>query len=151
MTARTLNLTVGALSLLGAILIYSAATGFPDRAALMPSLISGILGFSALSMIIKALRQPKGGESAFSNISWPKLALTSAAWFCLIILSKWINFFILSAVFLFSIALLLNGKPQDIKDTLRIAAFSIELPIALWLLFSLVLNVSFPIEGIFEF
>jgi len=46
MTARTLNLTVGALSLLGAILIYSAATGFPDRAALMPSLISGILGFS---------------------------------------------------------------------------------------------------------
>ncbi len=151
MTARMLNLTVGALSLCGAILIYSTGTAFPERAALMPSLISGIMGFAALSMLFKAYRQPKGGESAFSNISWPTLLLTSLAWFSLIILSRWLNFFILSAGFLFSIALLLNGKPKNTRDILRIVAFSIGLPVALWLLFSLVLNVSFPVEGIFQF
>ncbi len=149
MTARTLDLAVGALSLLGAIFIFSISRSFPDRAALMPSLISGIMAFASLAMILKAFKQPGDGKSAFSNVSWLRLGLTILAWFTLIILSKWINFFILSAIFLFSIALLLNGKPENAKEVIRFVAFSAGVSIALWLLFSLVLNVSFPVEGIF--
>ncbi len=149
MTARTLDLAVGILSLLGAIFIFSISRGFPDRAALMPSLISGIMALSSLTMILKAFKQSRSGKSAFGNVSWLRLGVTILAWFTLIILSKWINFFILSAIFLFSIALLLHGRPENANEVGRFVAFSIGVSIALWLLFSLVLNVSFPVEGIF--
>ncbi len=149
MTARTLDLVVGALSLLGAIFIFSISRSFPDRAALMPSLISGIMAFASLAMILKAFKRSRDGKSAFSNVSWLRLGLTISAWFTLIILSKWINFFILSAIFLFSIAVLLNGKPKNAKELTQFVAFSAGVSIVLWLLFSLVLNVNFPVEGIF--
>ncbi len=149
MTARTLDLAVGALSLLGAIFIFSISRSFPDRAALMPSLISGIMAFASLTMILKAFKQSRDGKSAFSNVSWLRLGVTILAWFTLIILSKWINFFILSAIFLFSIAVLLNGKPENAKEVTLFVTFSAGVSIALWLLFSLVLNVSFPVEGLF--
>ena len=149
MTARTLDFAVGILSLLGAVSIFLISRGFPERAALMPSLISGIMALSSLTMILKAFKQSRGGKSAFANVSWSRLGLTILAWFTLIILSKWINFFILSAIFLFSIALLLNGKPENTREATRFVAFSAGVSIALWLLFALVLNVSFPVEGIF--
>ena len=115
----------------------------------MPSLISGIMAIASIALILKAYRQPRQGESAFANVSWPTLSVTVAAWFCLIMLSMWVNFFILSVLFLFSIALLLNGKPQNLAELVRFVIFSVGISAALWLLFSLVLNVSFPVEGIF--
>lgn len=149
MTARTLDLAVGALSLLGAIFIFSISRSFPERAALMPTLISGIMAFASLAMILKAFKQSRSGRSAFSNVSWLRLGLTILAWFILIILSKWVNFFILSAIFLFLISLLLNGKLENVGEFIRFVTFSAGVSIALWLLFSLVLNVSFPVEGLF--
>ncbi|MGD9364336.1 MAG: tripartite tricarboxylate transporter TctB family protein [Desulfobacteraceae bacterium] len=149
MTSKTLDLIAGIVSLLGAVFIFSVSRGFPQRAALMPALISAIMAFASVALIFKACKQPGRGPSAFSKMSWSTLVTTIAGWICLIVLSKWINFFILAAIFLFSIAFLLDGKPKTAGGIIRFAVFSVGISIALWLLFSMILNVGFPVEGIF--
>jgi hypothetical protein len=149
MSSKTLDLIVGLLSLLGAVCIFSVSRGFPQRAALMPALISGIMAFASVALIFKAYKQSSRGPSAFSNMSWSTLVTTIAGWICLIILSKWINFFALTTIFLFSIALLLNGKPKTGGEIISFVVFSVGISVALWLLFSMILNVSFPVGGIF--
>ena len=149
MNSRTLDLIVGILALVGSIFIYSVSRGFPERAALMPSLISGIMAAASIALIIKAYRQARGSGSAFANVSWNTLGITVAAWFCLIFLSAYVNFFVLVTLFLFFIALLLNGKPKSTGEIIRFVAFSLGISLGLWVLFSLVLNISFPVEGLF--
>lgn len=151
MNNKMLNLIVGFSALLAGISIFIMSRGFPERAALMPSLIAGIMGVASLVEIVKATRKAADGKSIFADVSWLKLGITVTAWFALLILTNWVNFFVLSSIFLLTIALLLNGKPRNTADGVKIVSFSIGISVALWVLFSLVLSVSFPVSTIVSF
>jgi len=150
MTSKKLNIAAGLISLSGAAFIYIISRDFPERAAIMPSLIAGIMGFASLALLIKSFRQVEDSKSVLSNISWTILGFTIATWFSLIFLSRWINFFLLATCFLFINAMVLSGKPEKITDYAVAAAFSLMTSAALWLMFSYILNVDFPVEGLFS-
>ena len=150
MHQKDLNIIVGVMSLLGSVLIFVVSRVYPERAAMMPMLISGILGFSALVLLVKAVRRKEKGPPMFKDVSWRSLIVTILLWFLLILVSKWVNFFICAVLFLFTVALALGGRPKNSFECGRVIVFSTLFPILCWIVFSLFLNVDFPVEGLID-
>lgn len=152
MSLRVADLTAALISGGFAVFIFMTAQGYPERSALMPTLIAGVMMIAALALLFRSVRlEPKrDAPSIFAGTSWRSLLFVITLWLGVLFFFEPVGFPLAASLFLFGVAWLESNRPRTPRHLSILALFAVLTSLALFALFTLVLGVNLPAGLLFE-
>ena len=148
MYSRHGDILFGAVTILFASFIYVESSQLPTDSGGFSKLVSWILGGAGAVLLLKTFRRTETATRLFLDFQWIIFFASVALWFLAIFLIPIVGFFVTAAIFLFLSAWLLLGWPRQPGMLFVIALFAVITTVALWFLFTQILQLSMP-EGLY--
>ena len=152
MSLRTADLVAACVSGGFAVFIFLASRPYPERSALMPTLIAAVMLTAALALLVRSVRLAPGKDapSVFAGTSWRSLFFVTLLWLGVLFFFQPVGFPIAASLFLFGVAWLESNRPRSPRKLGVLALFAVATSLALFALFTLVLGVNLPVGLLFE-
>lgn len=152
MSLRLADLTAALVSGGFAVFIFFVSQSYPERSALMPQLVAGVMLAAALALLVRSLRLKVAPDapSVFAKTSWVELLFVVIAWLGVLVFFRPLGFPIAASLFLFGVAWLESNRPRAPRHLGVLALFAVATSLALFALFTSVLGVNLPVGLLFE-